>query len=629
MVMKDEGKTQAKLISELEELRKQVAKLEKTEARRKQAEETLRKSEEIYRAMVEASPAAIMAVRDGCFLFVNPAGARMLGFSFPEEVVGAHILDSVAPESQQLVSERIERLESGKDNPIAEIELIRQDRIRITVESTSVSISIDDIPTAVIIAQDISARKKLETKVRESEERFRAFTDNLPATVYIKDENDRHVYTNPKGLKSVEKTYDEFVNMTTRDLWPPEVAAKLIELDRKVMREGIPKVTEEWSNTEEGEVHWRRDIKFPIQLGTDKKLLGGIAIDISAIKESEQELQKAYTEIKHLKEKLEQENIYLREEVSLQHRHHEIVGQSDVIRSVLSQAEQVAAADTTVLILGETGTGKELLAHAIHNLSSREQRPMLTVNCSALPSTLIESELFGREKGAYTGALTKRLGRFEIADGYTIFLDEISEVPQELQTKLLRVLEDGTFERLGSSKTIKVDVRVIAATNRDLAEAVSQGRFREDLYYRLNVFPLTVPPLRKRREDIPLLIWTFINEYGERMGKTIESVPRKTMESLQRYLWPGNVRELKNAIERAVILSKGSGLHVEIPGISESERPDSMMTLEEVEKRHITNVLENTGWRVRGKNGAAQILGLKPTTLDSRIRKLGIPRRPE
>jgi transcriptional regulator with GAF, ATPase, and Fis domain len=297
------------------------------------------------------------------------------------------------------------------------------------------------------------------------------------------------------------------------------------------------------------------------------------------------------------------------------------------MNTLLSEAEKVAATDSTVLVMGETGTGKELLAHAIHNLSARKERPMLTVNCSALPGSLIESELFGREKGAYTGALTKRIGRFEVADGSTVFLDEISELPLELQAKLLRVLEDGSFERLGSSQSIKVDVRVIAATNRDLAKEVSQGRFREDLYYRLNVFPLTVPPLRERREDIPLLVWTFINEYGERMGKTIESIPRKTMESLQRYVWPGNVRELKNVVERAMILSKGPGLHVEVPGISASDRPKSMMTLEEVEKRHITHVLENTGWRVRGKNGAAEILGLKPTTLDSRIKKLGIPRR--
>jgi PAS domain S-box-containing protein len=619
--MKDEGKTKKQLIEEVSSLRRRVAHLK--------GPEVALEGEEHYRAMIEASPAAIMAIRDGCFLFVNPAGARMLGFSDPKEMVGAPVLDFIATESQQLVSERIQRLESGKDNPTAEIELVRHDGSRITVESTSVSISIEGIPTAVIIAQNISKRKELETELKESERRFRAFMDNNPASIYIKDENDRHIYGNPAALAEVGKKPDEFFGSTTRDLWPPEVAAKLIELDRKVLKENIPRITEEWSDSASGDVVWRRDIKFPIKLGTDKKLLGGIALDITEIKQSEQRLQNAYNEIKHLKEKLEQENIYLREEISLQHGHHKIIGQSDVLKSVLSQAERVAATDSTVLILGETGTGKELLAHSVHDLSSRKEKPMLTVNCSAFPGSLIESELFGREKGAYTGALTKRLGRFEVADGSTIFLDEISELPLELQAKLLRVLEGGSFERLGSSQSIKVDVRVIAATNRDLEKEVSQGRFREDLYYRLNVFPLTVPPLRDRLDDVPLLVWTFVKEYSERMGKRIESIPRKTMESLQRYSWPGNVRELKNMIERAVILSKSPSLHVEIPGSLESEVPDNMMTLEELEKRHIANVLETTGWRVRGKNGAAEILGLKPTTLDSRIKKLGIPRRPD
>ena len=617
--MKDKGKTKKQLIEELSPLRRRVAQLEESEVPLI--------GEQHYRSMVEASPIAIMAIRKGRILFANPASARMLGFSNPEEMVGSPVLEVVAPESKQLVTERIERLESGKNNPTADIALIRQDGIQIAVESTSVSISIEDIPTAVIIAKDISERKELETELKESEERFRAFMDNNPAAIYIKDENDRHIYGNPAAFASVGKKPDEFIGSTTRDFFSPEVADMLIELDRKVLNENITRITEEWRDSASGDVCWYRDIKFPIKLGTDEKLLGGIAIDITAIKQSEQILQNAYNEIKHLKEKLEQENIYLREEITLQHKHHDIVGQSDVMKSALSQAEKVAETDSTVLILGETGTGKELLAHAIHSLSSRKKRAMLTVHCSALPGTLIESELFGREKGAYTGALTKQVGRFEVADGSTIFLDEISELPLDLQTKLLRVLEYGTFERLGSSQTIKVDIRIIAATNRNLAKEVSQGRFREDLYYRLNVFPVTVPPLRERREDIPLLVWTFVKEYSEDMGKTIESIPRKSMDSLQRYPWPGNVRELKNVVERAMILSKGPSLHIEVPGVSESERPRSMMTLEELEKRHITNVLETTGWRVRGKNGAAEILGLKPSTLESRMAKRGIRRK--
>lgn len=482
------------------------------------------------------------------------------------------------------------------------------------------------VSAVVVSAHDITEVKQLEMKLKESEERFRAFMDNNPASIYIKDENDRHIYGNPAALESVGKRPEEFIGSTTRDFFPPELADRLIELDRKVLEENIARVTEEWRDSAEGDVRWRKDIKFPIKLGPEKKLLGGIAIDITEIKQSQQELLNAYGEIERLNQKLEQENVYLREEISLQHRHHHIVGQSDVMKAVLSQTEKVAAADCTVLILGETGTGKELLAHAIHNLSSRKEKPMLTVNCSALPGTLIESELFGREKGAYTGALTKRIGRFEVADRSTIFLDEISELPLELQSKLLRVLEDGTFERLGSSQTLKVDVRVIAATNRDLAKEVSQGRFREDLYYRLNVFPLTVPPLRERREDIPLIVWAFVKEYGEKMGRRIESIPRNSMQGLQRYSWPGNVRELKNVVERAVILSKGPGLHVEVPEIPESEEPKSIMTLKELEKNHIVKTLEKTKWRVSGEKGAARILDINSKTLFFRMKKLGIRR---
>ncbi len=482
------------------------------------------------------------------------------------------------------------------------------------------------VSAVVVSAHDITEVKQLEMKLKESEERFRAFMDNNPASIYIKDENDRHIYGNPAALESVGKRPEEFIGSTTRDFFPPALADRLIELDRKVLEENIARVTEEWRDSAEGDVRWRKDIKFPIKLGPEKKLLGGIAIDITEIKQSQQELLNAYGEIERLNQKLEQENIYLREEISLQHRYHRIVGQSDVIKAVLSQAEQVATTESNVLILGETGTGKELLAHAIHNLSSRKEKPMLTVNCSALPGTLIESELFGREKGAYTGALTKRIGRFEVADRSTIFLDEISELPLELQSKLLRVLEDGTFERLGSSQTLKVDVRVIAATNRDLAKEVSQGRFREDLYYRLNVFPLTVPPLRERREDIPLIVWAFVKEYGEKMGRRIESIPRNSMQGLQRYSWPGNVRELKKVVERAVILSKGPGLHVEVPEIPESEEPKSIMTLKELEKNHIVKTLEKTKWRVSGEKGAARILDINSKTLFFRMKKLGIRR---
>jgi formate hydrogenlyase transcriptional activator len=330
-------------------------------------------------------------------------------------------------------------------------------------------------------------------------------------------------------------------------------------------------------------------------------------------------------EIVELKQHLEDENIYLQEEVKFLLEHKEIVGQSLAMKKVLSQAQQVGSTDSTVLIQGETGSGKELLARAIHQMSGRKDRPMVTVNCASLPPTLIESELFGREKGAYTGALTKMAGRFEVADESTLFLDEIGELPFELQSKLLKVLEDGRFERLGSAKSLQVNVRIIAATNRDLSEEVKTGKFRKDLYYRLNVFPIPIPPLRERPEDIPLLVWFFVREYQKKIGKRIDTIPKRNMETLQSYAWPGNVRELRNVIERAIILSSGGILNISIPSIS-NETASSDRSLEDVERKCILKALEKTAWRMSGKNGAAAILGLKRTTLQGKMKKLGIQR---
>jgi PAS domain S-box-containing protein len=483
------------------------------------------------------------------------------------------------------------------------------------------------VSAVVVSAHDVTEVKQLEMKLQESEERFRAFMDNMPASVYIKDEKDRHIYGNQAAFKSVKKTPEEFIGSTTRDFWPPQLADRLIALDQKVIDTDIPRITEEWRNTEKGATDWRRDIKFPIKLGFGKKLLGGIAFDITAIKQKEQKLRNAYEEIDQLRQKLEQENIYLRKEIELQHRHVEIIGKSKAVNQMLIRAEQVADTDSTVLILGETGTGKELLARAIHRMSSRKHRPMITVNCAALPATLIESEIFGREKGAFTGALSGRIGRFEVADGSTIFLDEIGELTPDIQIKLLRAIEKGHFERLGSNRTIKVDVRIIAATNRDLVKVVHEGSFRRDLYYRLNVFPIKVPSLHDRIEDLELLVWAFVKEYGERMGKRIETIPRKSIEALKRCPWRGNVRELRNVIEQSMIITRGPTLNVQLPG-TQGQRENPAMLLKDVERNHILKIMKQTGWRVRGKAGAAELLGLKPTTLDARMKKLKI-RRPK
>jgi len=337
--------------------------------------------------------------------------------------------------------------------------------------------------------------------------------------------------------------------------------------------------------------------------------------------------REARAEIQRLEEARRTEAEHLQAELVCSRQHEKIVGQSAALARTLALTEQVAPTDSTVLIYGETGTGKELVAQAIHKLGQRRNRPMVMVNCASLPAALVESELFGREKGAYTGALTRQAGRFELADRGTIFLDEIAEMSLELQVKLLRVLQEGQFERLGSGKTIQVDVRVIAATNRNLAEEVKKGNFREDLYYRLNVFPIVVPPLRERSEDIPLLVWSFVHEFGEKMGKKINKVSRQDMAALQRYPWPGNVRELRNVVEHAVIVSSGDTLQVRLPESGGGEL-SGLHTLEQYETMHILDALRLTGWRIKGEGGAARLLGINPSTLYSRMQKLGIANRP-
>jgi transcriptional regulator with GAF, ATPase, and Fis domain len=333
----------------------------------------------------------------------------------------------------------------------------------------------------------------------------------------------------------------------------------------------------------------------------------------------------ALSEIKKLKDQLEAERAYLQEEIKLEYNHENIIGQSDGLKYVLYKVEQIAKSNTIVLVLGETGTGKELVARAIHGLSLRKNRSLVKVNCAALPSNLIESELFGHEKGAFTGSHYRHFGRFEVADGATIFLDEIGELPLQLQPKLLRVIQDGEFERLGSSSTIKVDSRIIAATNRNLEEEVRKGRFRDDLWYRLNIFPITMPPLRDRMEDIPLLVDFYVKKISKRMGKTIEIIPASVMNALQNYHWPGNIRELENVLERAVINSSGPKLRlVDELKNSDKDLTKTEKTLESVERDHIIRVLEQTHWKVSGKNGAAEILGINRSTLRARIRKLGI-----
>lgn len=339
----------------------------------------------------------------------------------------------------------------------------------------------------------------------------------------------------------------------------------------------------------------------------------------------------AFQEIAELKEKLAKEKLYLEEELRLEHGFDDILGDSQALKNVLKQVEVVAPTDSTVLIQGETGTGKELIARAIHRLGARAERTFVKLNCAAIPTGLLESELFGHERGAFTGAISQKAGRFELADKGTIFLDEVGEIPLELQSKLLRVLQEQEFERLGSTKTIRVNVRLVAATNRDLKALVEQHQFRSDLYYRLNVFPITLPPLRERREDIPILVRYFTQHYAVRMKKNIQTVPAKTLEVLSRYAWPGNIRELENLVERSVILTQGVDLQVPMSELQAENRlvTTSAITLEEAEREQILRVLRETKWVVGGPDGAAARLGLKRTTLQSKMQKLNITRPPE
>ena len=348
--------------------------------------------------------------------------------------------------------------------------------------------------------------------------------------------------------------------------------------------------------------------------------------DITTRKNYEEELRKALFEIELYKDQLEAESAYLKEEIQLSHAHEHIVGSSNALKHVLFRIEQVAGSKTTVLLLGETGTGKELLARTIHRNSDRKNKPLVKINCAALPANLIESELFGHEKGAFTNASSIRIGRFELADKATLFLDEIGELPIELQAKLLRVLQEGEFERIGGSRTIKVDVRVIAATNRALEQDVRDGLFRKDLWYRLNVFPITAPPLRDRTDDIPHLVHHFMEIFRQKQKKDIPSVSEGVMSKLQQYSWPGNVRELENVIERAVITTTGKTLQLSeelTPHFSETSE-SAYQTLCEVERAYIIKILEQTNWKVSGKSSAAEILGLKRSTLRARMEKYNI-----
>ncbi len=472
-------------------------------------------------------------------------------------------------------------------------------------------------------------RRNIEQALRDSEERVSLAATSAEAGIWVMDAGTGQLW-------ATDKLRDIFHFAPDEDLSFDRFLESVHPDDRRSAKETLALClrTRDLTRLEyrillpDGAVRWivSRGRSYPATSSQPERVMG-VAIDVTQRKEMEARLRDQLEEIERLKLELEQENVYLRQEIQLHQEHGEILGRSDAMKQVLAQVEQVAPTEAVVLLQGETGTGKELLARHIHRLSRRRGRPLVTVNCAALPPTLIESELFGREKGAYTGALTRMAGRFEVANRSTLFLDEIGELSPDLQVKLLRVLEEKRLERLGSTRSVEVDVRIIAATNRDLARAVADGRFRADLFYRLNVFPILIPPLRERTKDIPPLVWAFVKQNEKKLGKRFDRIPKRCMDALRQHPWPGNVRELRNIVEHAMITCSGGTLHLQPPNPTPAPcAPPAGDKLEEVERRHILSVLERTGWRVDGKNGAAEILGLKRTTLQGRMKKLGIQR---
>ena len=467
-------------------------------------------------------------------------------------------------------------------------------------------------------------RKLSEESMRKSEARLSLAADSAEAGLWELDCSTRLFWTTERAQTIFDYGRDEVISM---ERFEASIHPDDLEIVRqaiaRALSEGEPINVEYRIRVGDDRLKWISSRGRPYFKATgEPDRLMGVSIDISERKER-------LKEIEELKQRLENENLYLREELRIEQGFEKIVGDSKAIKAVLYAAKQVASTDATVLILGETGTGKGLLANAIHQMSARKHRPLVTVNCSALPPNLIESELFGREKGAFTGAHARQAGRFEVADGGTIFLDEIGEMPLELQSKLLRVLQEGEFERLGSAKTVKVDVRVIAATSRDLKQEVRARRFREDLFYRINVFPISIPPLRQRTEDIPLLAQYFMEKCTHKLGKRIDSIPQATIKMLLEYEWPGNVRELEHMIERSVIITTGHSLKWACrlrSSLPIDSKDEPLKDLAATERDHILRVLRETGWRIEGSSGAAAILKLHPSTLRFRIKKLGIHR---
>jgi formate hydrogenlyase transcriptional activator len=626
--------------------------LEMQNAELRQAREELELSRNRYVELYDFAPVGYFTFdTKGLIQEVNLTGAQLLGTErrlLSDKPFINFIADA---EGRQIFAGHREEVFQKHGNWTCELKLKRKDETAFYAQLQSIARETVDGKSDCFFTTiiDISARKKTEEKV----EHLASFPELNPNPVIETDLKGRVLYSNAATIKLLKELNlpEDVSPFLPHDV--KEMIQKLgnendglylsyeVEISDRVFMESIILSTKlnvvriyaqeitKRKLAENALVQANDELEKRVIARTKDLIMANMQLTekIDELKKAENELRIALVEVNALKEQFEAENIYFRNEHKRKIQFENIIGQSDGLKYVLYRAEQVAPSNTTVLILGETGTGKELIAAAIHDMSPRKERPLITVNCAALPGNLIESELFGREKGAFTGADARRVGRFEIANRSTLCLDEIGELPMELQAKLLRVIQHNEFERLGSSNTIKVDVRIIATTNRDLEEEVRKGRFRQDLFYRLNVFPITVPPLRQRKDDIPQMVEAFIERYSRRSGKEITSIQKEAMKALQDYPWPGNVRELESIIERAVILCHGPVLSLaDKLEISSSSLSAAVRTLEESERNQIIKILSETRWRIEGKDGAAAILGIHPSTLRARMHKLGIAR---
>jgi|tagenome__1003787_1003787.scaffolds.fasta_scaffold20990085_22 formate hydrogenlyase transcriptional activator len=571
------------------------------------AEQALRASEVHFRELVEqASDGIFIADAQGRYSDVNSAGAEMLGYT-REEVMVLSIADVVVSQDVVRIEQETRRLAEG-GTIRSEWMFRRKDGSQFPGEVAARQLSDGRLQA---ILRDVTDRKMAEEEMRRSEERFRVALKDSPITVFNQDRELRFTWVYNSHFVSAE----EMIGKTDADIFGTKKAARLTHLKQSVLHNAVP-VREEFTLAFEGKNH-TFDLTLEPLFDAEGGVVGitGAAVDIAQLRDMADRLIEA-------KETLTREKSFLQGEIQKELGFEEIVGQSSSLREALKKASIVAPTDSTVLLLGETGTGKELVARSLHALSRRREKNFVKLNCAAVPAGLLESELFGHERGAFTGAVSQKVGRIELAHKGTLFLDEIGELPLELQPKLLRVLQDREFERLGGVQTLHVDVRIIAATNRNLQQEAAEKKFREDLFYRLNVFPVYLPALRERPGDIPVLVEHFVEKHGAKMGRHIDIIPTETMDILENWSWPGNIRELENMIERMVIMTKGRVLAAPPAELKEERPPDNSLT--EMEREHIIRVLRETNGVLSGASGAANRLGLKRTTLQSMLKRFNI-----